>query len=59
MTDIEARIFITEAVAQGLRLNMPQTEPERVQKIAADLVNTIVDNYQRCRLLGADKGDTQ
>lgn len=55
MTDIEARAFVIQAVADGLRGLMPEpTPPDKLRETAARFVNTIINNYLQCRLLGVE-----
>lgn len=51
MTDAEARVAVAHAVTEGLMQKFTEAAPAKMHEAAALMVNTILDEYFRCRLM--------
>ena len=55
MTDIEARVFVTQAVADTIVQTFPDAKGPKANEVAAKLVDSIVGAYVKLILLDVTK----
>ena len=51
MNDVEARVFVTQALVKGFQMRNPETTDERITEVCRDMVNVVIDNYLKLRYL--------
>jgi hypothetical protein len=51
VNDVEARVFVAHAMAEGFRIGNPTEDAERINKTCRDMVDVVIDNYLKLRYL--------
>jgi hypothetical protein len=51
MNDVEARVFVAHAIAEGFRIGNPTEDAGRINKTCREMVNVVIDNYMKLRYL--------
>lgn len=52
MNDQEARAVVAQVVTEGLAARFPEAQVSVLHKSSVDLVNAVITEYLKCRLLG-------
>lgn len=51
MNDVEARVFVAQAITEGFRIANPDVDANGIAEASREMVNVVIDNYMKLRYL--------